>query len=85
MLHKLSDEIRECYRHATEARLKADAATHLPTKEDFLDLERRWLFLAHSYEFSERLYALHRRQAARRKQASSHPQLPLCSQEVNRD
>jgi hypothetical protein len=24
-------------------------------KEDFLDMERRWLFLARSYEFTERV------------------------------
>jgi len=55
MLLKLSEEIREYYRHATDARQKADVAIDPGTKEDFLDLERRWLFLAHSYEFSERL------------------------------
>jgi hypothetical protein len=32
--------------------------THDPAaKADFLDVERRWLFLARSYEFSERLAA----------------------------
>ena len=55
MLLKLSDEISECYRLAAEARQKADAANDPSTKGDFLNLERRWLFLAHSYEFSERL------------------------------
>src|SRR6516162_3995337 len=38
-----------------QARQKAEAATDSYTRNDFLDLERRWLSLAHSYEFSERL------------------------------
>jgi hypothetical protein len=55
MLQKLSNEIRECYRHAAEARHKAEVTTHLPTKAEFQDIERRWLSLARSYEFSEQL------------------------------
>jgi hypothetical protein len=55
MLFKLSEQIRECYRHATEARQKADCAVTVEAKADFLDIERRWLLLARSYEFSERL------------------------------
>jgi len=55
MLQNLSKEIRECYRHAEDARRKAEAATDSFTKNDFLDLERRWLFMARSYEFAERL------------------------------
>ena len=55
MLLKLSKEIRECYRRAEEARQKAEATDHLPTKAEYRDMERRWLSLARSYEFSERL------------------------------
>ena len=55
MLQRLSSEIRECYRHAAEARQKAEATTHLPTKAEYEDVERRWLSLARSYEFSEQL------------------------------
>ena len=55
MLLKVSDEIRECYRHALEARQKAESVANPSTRADFLDLERRWLSLARSYEFSERL------------------------------
>ena len=55
MLLKLSDEIRECYRHAEDAGRRANATTNPDTKADFLDMERRWLLLARSYEFSERL------------------------------
>jgi hypothetical protein len=53
MLLNLSDKILNCYRHAVEAR--QNAAANPSTRADFLDLERRWFSLAHSYEFSEEL------------------------------
>jgi hypothetical protein len=55
MLLKLTAEIAECYRHATEARKRAKHSHYEATKQDFLDIERRWLSLAHSYEFAERV------------------------------
>jgi hypothetical protein len=55
VLNNLSKEIRECYRHAEDCALKAIAHTDAQLKQSFLDLEQRWLFLARSYEFSERL------------------------------
>ena len=55
MLNNLNEEICECYRHAEDCALKAIAHSDLELKQDFLDLEQRWLFLARSYEFSERL------------------------------
>ena len=55
MLLKLGKEISECYSLADRARRNAKTATDPHTKQDFAEMERRWLFLAHSYEFSERL------------------------------
>jgi hypothetical protein len=55
MLEKLSDQIRDCYAHATECARKAAAQTDPQLKQDFLDMERRWLTLAKSYELSQRL------------------------------
>ena len=55
MLENLRPEIQECYRHALEARQKANAARNEFERDDFLDMERRWLNLARSYQFSERL------------------------------
>ncbi|HMF05885.1 MAG TPA: hypothetical protein VKE72_02600 [Methylocella sp.] len=55
MLNNLSEEIRVCYRHAEDCARKAAAHTDPQSKADFLDLEVRWLFLARSYEFTERL------------------------------
>ena len=55
MLKNLSEEICECYRHAEDCARKAAAQTDPTLKADFLDLERRWLVLARSYDFTERL------------------------------
>jgi hypothetical protein len=55
VLNNLREEIRECYRHAEDCALKAIAHADPQLKQEFFDLEQRWLFLAHSYEFSERL------------------------------
>ena len=52
---KLTEEIAECYRRAHESRKQADCTPDPSLKQDFLDLERRWLSLARSYEFSEQL------------------------------
>jgi hypothetical protein len=57
MLQKLTEEIAECYRHARECRERAEQVLYPATTNDFLDQERRWLSLAHSYEFAERLSA----------------------------
>jgi hypothetical protein len=55
MLNNVSEQIRECYRHAEDCARKAAAQTDPKLKEDFLDMERRWLFLTRSYEFTERV------------------------------
>jgi len=54
MLKNLSDDIRECLRHVEDCARKAAAQTCPKLKQDFLDLEQRWLYLARSYEFTER-------------------------------
>jgi PAS domain S-box-containing protein len=55
MLEKFSDQIRECYQRAAEAKAKADATNDPALKTDFLKQERRWLLLARSHGFTERL------------------------------
>src|SRR5689334_5350239 len=44
----------------TRGRIRAPSAVALARspRQDFLDMERRWLHLAHSYEFTERLSAI---------------------------
>jgi hypothetical protein len=55
MLNDLSEQVRECLQHAEDCARRAAAQTDAKVKQDFLDLERRWLSLARSYEFCERL------------------------------
>ena len=55
MLNNVSEQIRECLRHAEDCARQAAAQSCPNLKKDFLDMERRWLFLARSYEFTERV------------------------------
>jgi hypothetical protein len=55
MLDDVSEQIRECLRHAEDCARNAAAQTDPTLKADFLDMERRWLFLARSYELTGQL------------------------------
>jgi hypothetical protein len=55
MLKHFGEQIRDCYRHAEDCAQKAAAQTEPELKRDFLDLERGWLLLAQSCEFSRQL------------------------------
>jgi PAS domain S-box-containing protein len=55
VLQNLSDEIKLCYERAAEAKEHADETLDPEAKADFLNMERRWLLLARSYEFGDRL------------------------------
>jgi hypothetical protein len=55
MLNNVSEQIRECLRHAEDCAQKAAAQTDPTLKEDFLDMERRWLSLARSHELTGQL------------------------------
>jgi len=55
MLNNVSEQIRECLRHAEDCARKAAAQTDPTLKADFLDMERRWLSLARSYELTGKL------------------------------
>ena len=44
-----------CYQRASECRAKAENAFSEVAKEEYLDMEHRWLKLASSYELSERI------------------------------
>jgi hypothetical protein len=55
VLNDLSEQVRECLEHADDCARKAAAQTDPKIKQDFLDLEQRWLSLARSYEFTNRL------------------------------
>jgi hypothetical protein len=55
LLNNVSEEVRECLPHAERCARKAAAQSCPKLKQYFLELEQRWLFLARSYEFTERL------------------------------
>ena len=55
MLQKLKTEIAECYQHALECRRRADDSSDPGCKQEFLGMEERWIQLAHSYDFAQRL------------------------------
>jgi hypothetical protein len=55
VLNNPSEHVRDCLQRAQDCARRAAAQTDPRLKEDFLDLERRWLALARSYEFSDRL------------------------------
>ena len=53
MLDNLSKQIRECLRHAEYCAREAKTTSNADLRDDYLILERRWLFLARSYELTE--------------------------------
>jgi hypothetical protein len=55
MLQNLSKDIRECYLRAEQCKRLAEGALTPSAKEEYFAMERRWLSLARSYEFAERL------------------------------
>jgi hypothetical protein len=55
MLQNLSKDIRECYHSAERCKCLAKTALTSAAQQDYLDMEQRWLSLARSYEFTERL------------------------------
>jgi hypothetical protein len=55
MLQKISHQVANCYERAGESRARAAAADSEIDKTEFLNIERRWIMLARSYELSERI------------------------------
>lgn len=55
MLQNLSERVRRCHERAAEAREHAEATSDPEARADFFKMERRWLLLAQSYGFAERL------------------------------
>jgi len=53
MVQNLSEEIRECLRYAEEHARQAEEASTPNSREDFLEMGRRWLRLAHSCRFAQ--------------------------------
>jgi hypothetical protein len=55
MLLKTSAQVADCYERAGESRARAAAAANEIEKTEYLNIERRWIMLARSYELSERV------------------------------
>jgi hypothetical protein len=56
MLNNLSEQIRECLEHAEDcAREAAAQPKGSPSKQDYLNLEKRWLGLARRFKKSDRV------------------------------
>jgi len=66
MLQNLSEEIRECLHRAEECKRLSKTALTPSAIKDYLDMEQRWLKLARSYEFSERLSSFTAQSRSRR-------------------
>ena len=68
MLKPVSASARHCYERALEARRRARGAGDASTRDEFLAAEARWLKLAESYEFSERVASF----------LNTFPRHPIC-------
>ena len=53
MLENLSEKVRNCLRHAEQCGHRAKIEPDPNLARDYLDMERHWLSLARSYQFSE--------------------------------
>ena len=53
----MSDDLHECYRRMEYCDRMAQIHSSEEARRDFLDLKRRWLMLARSYEFCARFEA----------------------------
>jgi len=55
MLRKLSDQVRDCLARAQECGHKAEHAANNVLRDDYIQLQRQWLNLAHSHQIAEGL------------------------------
>ena len=74
----IMNKIGECLRQAKDCARKAAAQSDPLLKKDYLDLERRWLLLARSYELGDRLTDFSN-EVKRRVRGFSRPEEPHTS------
>jgi hypothetical protein len=55
MLQGPDKHVAECYRHASRCREFAEQALDPADKQDFLEMEHRWMRLAKRYQITERM------------------------------
>ncbi len=70
MLQNLSQQIRECLQHAEDCAHRAKVEPDPNLQRDYLMMERRWLGLARSYQFTEQLDAFTSHNGQQRKEAN---------------
>ena len=68
MLNNLGDAVRECLRRAEACHRQAKTALNAHAIEHFLKMEQRWLFLAQSRQFAERIQRFLQAQPRRKKE-----------------
>jgi hypothetical protein len=66
LANNLTENIRECYRHAEDCRRKAKEQSNPGFQQDFLDCERRWRLLARGYELADRMETIAKRPNGKR-------------------
>jgi hypothetical protein len=65
MLENPSEKVRNCLRHAEQCGHRAKIEPDPNLARDYLDMERRWLSLARSYQFSESFNVFQQEKARR--------------------
>jgi len=70
MLENLGEHVRECLRRAEESAERAKREPNLDIQRDFLEMEGRWLKLALSFQFLERLGSFTRNNNQKRTELS---------------
>jgi hypothetical protein len=58
MLQRTAKLVADCYQRAAESAQRARNAQNASDREFYLDMERRWMFLADSYEFTDRVTSM---------------------------
>jgi hypothetical protein len=80
MVQKVSTQVADCYERAGESRARATCAASEIEKTEYLNIERRWIMLARSYEWSERITGFNEEVRRRLRvlipPAPPHPALP---------
>ena len=69
MLQIQSEQVRNCLQHAEDCAHRAKAEPNPNLQRDYLMMERRWLSLARSYQFSEQLDTFSTHNKSRHKEA----------------
>jgi hypothetical protein len=78
MLSSLSEHVRHCYERAEACARKAAAQCNPLRRQDYLEMERRWLWLARGYEASARVTDFYN-EAKQRIANFSKPEMELTS------